>query len=147
MVNAGKNPPSVLPRTVCAVCSHLILWSSMARAHPYDDFLLFGKVVTIIEAQKGQRQEHAVLPSTEKWLTKNFSFALFLLVFSPLCYTEILKISTCKDQKIIREQREVPSIISLEALQHYFEGTDHKILLNLWGRIIPFKMHTKITPW
>lgn len=37
---------------------------------------------------------------------------------------EILKISTCKDQKIIRAQRKVPSIISLEALQDYFEGAD-----------------------
>lgn len=45
--------------------------------------------------------------------------------------------------RIIQAQKDALSIISLEALQHYFQGADHKMFLNLWGRIIPFKMHDK----
>lgn len=48
--------------------------------------------------------------------------------------------------KIIQEQKDALSIISLEALQRYFKGSDHKMFLNLWGRIIPFKMHDKAVP-
>lgn len=75
-------PPSVLPRAICAL--HLTLWSSTRRGHPYDDSLLFRKVCNISGAQKGQGQEHAAFPSTEKQLNKNFSFTTFLLVFQPL---------------------------------------------------------------
>lgn len=48
--------------------------------------------------------------------------------------------------KIIQAQKDALSIISLEALQRYFEGADHKLFLDLWERIIPFKMHDKAIP-
>lgn len=146
MVNAGKNPPSLSLAQSC-LCSlfpsHIVIKYGERPSLWW--FFTIQKCCNHYRSTEGAKA--GTCSVAKYWeVIKELQLHSFSFGFWSLMLHTNLENTNLQGSKNNLRTKKILSVISSEALQHYVEGPDHKIFLNLWGRIIPFKMCDKIVP-